>query len=297
MKFQDKLSPKSQELITAYIFVVPAIALLVLFLIVPALTSVGYSFTNYNIMRPDRIKINGVDNYIRLFQDPEFIGSIGNTIYFTVAVVIFQCALALALALLIRHNLRGVGIFRAAYFSPMVTSMVVIAILWTILYNPNPPQGMINALLVKLGMEPESFLRDPETAMNSIIFMSGWQAAGYQMMIFLAGLQAIPAEQYEAASIDGCGKFQQFLHVTLPGLRNVTKYVIMITTIQAMKLFTQPYIMTQGGPQNKTRTLVYYIYQQGIQNRDFGYACSAAVILFIIVVALSFALKKVIRAD
>ena len=210
MKFQDKLSPKSQELITAYIFVVPAIALLVLFLIVPALTSVGYSFTNYNIMRPDRIKINGVDNYIRLFQDPEFIGSIGNTIYFTVAVVIFQCALALALALLIRHNLRGVGIFRAAYFSPMVTSMVVIAILWTILYNPNPSQGLINALLVKLGMEPVSFLRDPERIwilLRVSLGIYGWKGpcgtGPFQLAVIRRALQGFKKAGNELRWHDG----------------------------------------------------------------------------------------------
>ncbi|WP_306560821.1 carbohydrate ABC transporter permease, partial [Enterocloster bolteae] len=120
---------------------------------------------------------------------------------------------------------------------------------------------------------------------------------GYQMMIFLAGLQAIPGDQYEAASIDGAGAFQKFLYVTLPGLKNVIKYVVMITMIQAMKLFTQPYVMTQGGPQNSTRTLVYYIYEQGFQSRNFGYACSVATVFFVIVVTMSLMLKRVIKAD
>lgn len=133
--------------------------------------------------------------------------------------------------------------------------------------------------------------------MNSIIFMSAWQAAGYQMMIFLAGLQAIPSDQYEAASIDGAGKIKQFFYITIPGLKNVIKYVVIITTIQAMKLFTQPYVMTQGGPQNSTTTLVYNIYQQGFQSRNFGYACSAAVIFLAIVIVMSLLLKRVIKAD
>ena len=117
------------------------------------------------------------------------------------------------------------------------------------------------------------------------------------MMIFLAGLQAIPGEQYEAASIDGANGIKSFLYVTLPGLKNVIKYVVMITMIQAMKLFTQPYVMTKGGPQNSTRTLVYYIYEQGFQSRNFGYACAVATIFFIIVVTMSLILKRVIKAD
>ena len=212
-------------------------------------------------------------------------------------VVPFQFILALLVAMLISSRRKGVSIFRAAYFSPNITSMVVVAILWSVLYNPNPSTGLLNAFLTKLGFAPCGFLTDPKTSMNSIIFMSAWQAAGYQMMIFLAGLQAIPGDQYEAASIDGAGAFQKFLYVTLPGLKNVIKYVVMITMIQAMKLFTQPYVMTQGGPQNSTRTLVYYIYEQGFQSRNFGYACSVATVFFVIVVTMSLMLKRVIKAD
>lgn len=127
--------------------------------------------------------------------------------------------------------------------------------------------------------------------------MSAWQGAGYQMMIFLAGLQGISREQYEAASIDGAGKIQSFFYVTLPGLKSVIQYVVMITVIQAMKLFTQPYVMTKGGPQNSTRTLVYYIYEQGFQKRNFGYACAVAAIFFAIVISLSLSMKKIIKAE
>lgn len=248
-------------------------------------------------MRPDRIKFCGLNNFVELFQDKDFWIAVKNTLYFTVLVVPFQTVLALALALLISSRRKGVSIFRAAYFSPQVTSMVVVAILWTVLYNSNPSSGLLNALLVKLGMEPCGFLNDPKTAMNSIIFMSAWQGAGYQMMIFLAGLQGIPKDQYEAASIDGAGKIKSFFYVTLPGLKNVISYVIMITVIQAMKLFTQPYVMTKGGPQNSTRTLVYYVYEQGFQKRNFGYACAVAAVFFVIVISLSIGMKKIIKAE
>lgn len=290
-------SRKKHEKKAAFIFVMPAVILLFLFLILPACSTIRYSFTDYNILRPDSIAFCGLENFKELFQDKIFIKSLTNTVYFTVIVVPFQCLLALGLALLISSRRRGVSIFRAAYFSPMVTSMVVIAILWTVLYNPNPNTGLINAFLVKLGIEPVKFLKDPKTAMNSIIFMSAWQAAGYQMMIFLAGLQAIPKDQYEAASIDGAGSLARFCYITLPGLKNVIKYVVMITMIQAMKLFTQPYVMTQGGPQDKTRTLVYYIYEQGFQSRNFGYACAVATLFFVIVISMSLLLKRIIKAN
>ena len=269
MKYGTK--NKVHERRAAFLFILPAVVLLAAFLILPAVSTVRYAFTDYNILRPDKIKFCGLDNFVELFGDRDFKKSLVNTIYFTVVVVPFQCILALLLAMLISSRRKGVSIFRAAYFSPNITSMVVVAILWSVLYNPNPSTGLLNAFLTKLGFAPCGFLTDPKTSMNSIIFMSAWQAAGYQMMIFLAGLQAIPGDQYEAASIDGAGAFQKFLYVTLPGLKNVIKYVVMITMIQAMKLFTQPYVMTQGGPQNSTRTLVYYIYEQGFQSRNFGY--------------------------
>lgn len=288
---------KKSERKAAYIFIIPAVVLLAAFLLYPALQTVRYAFTDYNIMRPDRIKFCGLNNFIELFQDKDFWIAVKNTLHFTILVVPFQTVLALALALLISSRRKGVSIFRAAYFSPQVTSMVVVAILWTVLYNSNPSSGLLNALLVKLGMEPCGFLNDPRTAMNSIIFMSAWQGAGYQMMIFLAGLQGIPKDQYEAASIDGAGKIKSFFYVTLPGLKNVISYVIMITVIQAMKLFTQPYVMTKGGPQNSTRTLVYYVYEQGFQKRNFGYACAVAAVFFVIVISLSIGMKKIIKAE
>ena len=287
---------KKRERKAAYLFIIPAVVLLAAFLLYPALQTVRYAFTDYNIMRPDRIKFCGFNNFIELFQDKDFWIAVKNTLHFTILVVPFQTVLALALALLISSRRKGVSIFRAAYFSPQVTSMVVVAILWTVLYNSNPNSGLLNALLVNLGMEPCGFLNDPKSAMNSIVFMSAWQGAGYQMMIFLAGLQGIPKDQYEAASIDGAGKIKSFLYVTLPGLKNVISYVIMITVIQAMKLFTQPYVMTKGGPQNATRTLVYYVYEQGFQKRNFGYACAVAAVFFVIVISLSVGMKKIIKA-
>lgn len=287
---------KRDERVAAYIFVAPAVILLIAFLVVPMIYTVYFSGFKYQIMRPDAMKFIGLENYQKLFSDKNFWLALKNTVYFTVIVVPCQCALALALALLVSKKFRGVAIFRTMYFAPQLTSMVVISVLWSVLYNANPNTGLINSILVSLGMSPIKFLSDASTAMNSIIFMSAWQGAGYQMMIFLAGLQGIPRDQYEAASVDGATKFKQFLYITIPGLKGTIKYVIMITMIQAMKLFTQPYIMTQGGPKNSTKTLVYYIYTQGFQKGNFGYACSIAAVFFVIVVCMSMAMKKVTAA-
>ncbi len=287
---------KRDERVAAYIFVAPAVILLIAFLVVPMIYTVYFSGFKYQIMRPDAMKFIGLENYQKLFSDKNFWLALKNTVYFTVIVVPCQCVLALALALLVSKKFRGVAIFRTMYFAPQLTSMVVISVLWSVLYNANPNTGLINSILVSLGMSPIKFLSDASTAMNSIIFMSAWQGAGYQMMIFLAGLQGIPRDQYEAASVDGATKFKQFLYITIPGLKGTIKYVIMITMIQAMKLFTQPYIMTQGGPKNSTKTLVYYIYTQGFQKGNFGYACSIAAVFFVIVVCMSMAMKKVTAA-
>ena len=287
---------KRDERVAAYIFVAPAVILLIAFLVVPMIYTVYFSGFKYQIMRPDAMKFIGLENYQKLFSDKNFGLALKNTVYFTVIVVPCQCVLALALALLVSKKFRGVAVFRTMYFAPQLTSMVVISVLWSVLYNANPNTGLINSILVSLGMSPIKFLSDASTAMNSIIFMSAWQGAGYQMMIFLAGLQGIPRDQYEAASVDGATKFKQFLYITIPGLKGTIKYVIMITMIQAMKLFTQPYIMTQGGPKNSTKTLVYYIYTQGFQKGNFGYACSIAAVFFVIVVCMSMAMKKVTAA-
>lgn len=298
---EAKLSKKSKreygDNLAGFIMSSPALILLIAFLIIPIIYTVYYSFFTYQVVRPDNIKFNALNNYAKLFKDANFYVALKNTIYFTVIVVPVQCILALVLALMVSSKKKGVAVFRTLYYSPQITSMVIIAVLWTILYNSNANTGLINAFLKNIGLQPIDFLNNPKTAMNSIIFMSAWQGAGYQMMIFIAGLNAIPTEQYEAASVDGADWFAKLIYVTLPGLINTIKYVLMITLIQAMKLFTQPYIMTKGGPRNATKTLVFYIYEQGFQKGNFGYACSIATVFFIIVVTLSIVVKRISKTN
>jgi ABC-type sugar transport system permease subunit len=284
---------KRRETITGYSFILPAVLLLIVFMLLPFLLAVAFGFTKFNLLRPDQIRFIGFDNYVILFKDKLFYKSLFNTLYFTIIVVPVQSAVALILALLVNNQLKLRNVFRVAYFSPVITSMTVIAILWISLYNPN--EGLINSALHLLGIPKQPFLRSADQAMNSIIFMSVWQAAGYQMMIFLAGLQSIPKDLYEASAMDGANKFQQLRYITIPSLYNVTVFVLTITTIQAVKLFTQPYVMTNGGPENSTRTLALLIYQQGFQFRNAGYASAVSVIFFLIVVFISFSMKRFLK--
>lgn len=288
---------QKSERLAACAFTSPAMILLIAFLVIPMCYTIYYSLFKYQVIRPDDMRFAGLENYGKLFHDENFWKSLKNTAYFTVIVVPVQCALALGLALLVSKRFQGVAIFRTMYFGPQLTSMVVISVLWAVLYNSNPNTGLINSVLVGLGLDPINFLTNEKTAMNSIIFMSAWQGAGYQMMIFLAGLQGIPSSLYEASSIDGAAKFKQFVYITLPSLKGTIKYVVMITMIQAMKLFTQPYVMTQGGPKNATKTVVYYIYTQGFQKGNFGYACAIAAVFFAIVVVMSLVLQKLTAED
>lgn len=288
------MTKKTSSNVSGIIFVLPAFFFITIFLILPSILAGYYSLTNYNLLKPNAKIFIGLQNYVNVFKDPIFIKSLKNTFYFALIVVPVQCTVALCLALLVNIRTRLKLIFRVSYFSPVVTSMTVVAILWTILYKDD---GLLNGLLTNLGFNKFSFLRSSKTAMNSIIFMSIWQAAGYQMMIFLAGLQNIPLEIYEAADIDGATSFQKLIFVTLPSLYNVIVFVVMMTTIQALKLFTQPYVMTQGGPDNSTRTLAYMIYQQGFQLRKVGYASAIAVLFFLIIVFISILMRRFVKED
>lgn len=281
-----------QQRLTALAFLLPAVALLIVFLVVPAIMALGYSFTDFYITKPNSINFIGLDNFKTLFQDDLFWKCLGNTVYFVVVLVPVETVISLGLAMLIKRKRPGRTFFRLSYFAPVMTSATVVSILWVFLYNPS--DGLINSFLNLLGIESQMFLRSASQAMNSIIGMTVWQGVGYQMLIFLAGLNDIPEELYEAASMDGAGPFQQFIHVTLPGLKNVVSFIVVYLTIMAFKIFTQPYIMTNGGPENSTRTIVYYIYQQGFQYKKAGYSAAIAVVFFLLVVVVSGVLQRVL---
>jgi len=284
---------KYKENVVALTFVMPALLLLLAFLILPFCLSIGYSLTDYYLLKPKDINFIGLKNFIRLSTDEIFIKSVFNTFYFVVLVVPLQLSLGLALALMVKNNYRGVSFFRTAFFSPTIMSLMVISILWFFIYNPN--NGLLNSVLANFGIAPQPFLTSAKQAMNSIIVMSAWQGAGFQMIIFLAGLHNIPIQLYEAAKIDGAGRWQTFIKITLPSLKNTIVFLLLTITILAFQLLIQPMTMTQGGPLNSTTTIFYQMYQTGYKYREMGYGCAMTVFYAIIVLVIAFVQKWLLR--
>ena len=289
--FNINSAKDTREAIGGLAFVAPAVILLAVFIIFPAIMSFYYSLTDFYILTPDKTSFVGLDNYKYLFSEEIFYQALKNTIYFVLVVVPVQVGAALLLAVLINSKrIKGVKFFRTIFYSPVVLSMVVVSILWAILYNPN--DGLLNSLLVALGLPKQPFLSSPKQAMNSIIAMSVWQGVGYQMVIFLAGLQDIPESLYEAAEIDGANIWQKFRHITLPGLYNVTVFVLLVTSIAAFGIFVQPYVMTQGGPDGATKTLIMMFFEEGFQLREIGTSSAIVVIYFVMVLTVSILQRK-----
>jgi multiple sugar transport system permease protein len=236
--------------------------------------------------------------YLVATGDPTFWKGLGNNFYFVLVVVPLQTAFALALALLINQKIRGVTIFRTLYYTPVVVPMVVVSVVWFFLYNPGV--GTINAFLEAISfgrLGPQEWLFDPKLAFPSIMLLSIWQGVGFQMVIFLAGLQEIPAELYEAAEVDGCNDLQKFSSVTLPQLRNTTIFVIISTTILAFQLFTQVHVMTGGGPSEATMTTLVHAVREGRYQLRAGYASAITVVFFLIVLVVSIVQRVVIREE
>ncbi|WP_255499946.1 carbohydrate ABC transporter permease [Actinotalea sp. JY-7885] len=273
---------------SAYWMVAPATLLLLLFLVVPVLLAFGLSFTNARLISPNPPRFVGGDNFVRAFtQDPTFLRSLVNTFIFAVVVVPVQSALALGMAVLVNRKLRGVTLFRIIYFIPVVTSIVVISVLWEFMYQRD---GLINALLSRVSggaLEGADWLNDTRTALGAIIVLSIWQAVGFHMIIWLSGLQTIPEELYEAARMDGANGWQQFRSVTWPGLRSTMVFILVTITIQALGLFAQIDVMTQGGPLDTTTTLVYHAVQQGYRRQETGYGAAISLIFFVIVLVIA----------
>ena len=288
-----------KEMLTAWTFLLPASLLLLIFLIIPFFMAIYFSFTNQTLIPgPIPTEFVGFRNFARLLQDDTFHRALLNNFLFGIIVVPVQTTFALFLAILANQKIRGIYVFRTIYFSPVVTTIAVISVVWSFLYNPD--QGLINQFLksISFGHIPNlQWLNDVHLALPAIIIMSIWQGVGFQMMIYLAGLQSIPDSLYEAARVDGAGRWKQFLNVTLPQLRNTTIFVVIATTILAFKLYTQVAIMTQGGPENATITSVYYLVQQGFSELHVGYASAIAVIFFLIVLVISILQRTIIKEE
>ncbi|WP_395244632.1 carbohydrate ABC transporter permease [Agromyces sp. MMS24-K17] len=265
----------------------PALVLFTLFLIIPIVLAFGLAFTNTRLISPRPGQFVGLENFAYLFSDPVFWASVRNTFYFAIVVVPVQAGVALLLALLVNAKVRGTNFFRTVYFLPVVTSMVVVSLLWRFMYEKD---GLINQFLGTISggrYDPIDWLNDPVWAMPAIMFMSIWQGVAFHMVIWLAGLQTIPAELYEAAEIDGANKVQQFRFVTWPGLRQTATLILVTITIASFSLFTQISVMTQGGPLDSTTTVVYQAVRTGYQQLQTGLASAISLVFFAMVLIIS----------
>ncbi|MFD8928763.1 carbohydrate ABC transporter permease [Streptomyces mirabilis] len=275
------------ESLTALGMATPAVVLLIVFLVVPVALAFALAFTDARLISPTPARFVGLRNFTLLFQDPVFYKSLRNTAYFAAVVVPLQAGLALVLALLVNAKVRGVNFFRTVYFLPVVTSMVVVSLLWTFLYRQD---GLVNHVISALTLghvHGPDWLGDPATAMPAIILMSVWQGVGFHMIIWLAGLQTIPAELYEAADLDGATRWDRFRHVTWPGLRATRTFVLVTITIAAFSLFTQISVMTQGGPLDSTTTVVYQAVHTGYDQQQTAYAAAISLVFFVLVLTVS----------
>lgn len=286
---------KLQNNVLGYAFLSPALVLLTIFLIIPVVMVFYYAFTDYYMLTPDARKFVGLANFVKLAQDPTFMKSILNTAKFVVWIIPVQLGLALGMALIVNKPRKGNMFFKVAFFAPVVMSLAVISILWLYLLNPN--SGLLNALLNKIGIASQPFLTSPKQAMYAIIMVSAWQGAGYQMLLFLGGLQNIPRDVYEAAELDGFSKFQQFRYITMPLLKPTALFILLTTLISAFKLIVQPMVMTQGGPMNSTMTMVYYIYQKGFTDRMVGYSSSIALVFTTFIGLITLIQRRVLKED
>jgi len=291
---------RRNEATMAWIFSSPAIILLVVFLIAPFLMAVGLSFTDQRLIPNPNLptQIVGLRNFARMLKDEAFLRGLLNNFYFVFVVVPLQTALALLLAILVNQKLKAMNLFRTIYFSPVVTTMVVVSVIWTFLYNPG--EGLINEFIqtITFGLVgPQKWLQDTKLVFPAIMLLSIWQGVGFQMVIYLAGLQDIPGSLYEAAEVDGANTLQQFLYITLPQLRNTTIFVVLATTILAFKLFTQVEVMTKGGPENASMTTIVHVVHQGWGQLKVGYASAISIAFFLIVLGVSMIQRYFLREE
>lgn len=268
---------------SAYLYLLPILTGLVVFTAGPVLASLGLSFTHYEI--GEAPKFVGTANYQELLHADLFWRVLGNTCYYVVLYVPASILVSLGLALLIERRIRGIAFFRTIYFLPVVTSIVAAAIIWSWMYNSDV--GLLNYLLSIVGIDGPKWLQDPHWALPAIAIMGVWKNAGYNMMIFLAGLTSIPKDYHEAARLDGSNAWSRFRHITLPLLSPVTFFVLVVTTIGAFQVFEQTFVMTNGGPGISTLTLSYYIWQTAFRFFNLGGASALGYTFFLLVLAVT----------
>jgi multiple sugar transport system permease protein len=273
----------------AWGFVAPALGLLVVFFVLPTVAALALSFTDfdvYTVADPRRLRLVGVANYVRLLHDPRFWTALRNTAWFVAVAGPLSVATSLGAALLVDAKVvRGRAVFRTILFLPVVTTLVAVAVVWRYLYDPR--FGLLNQLLALVGIAPIDWLGDPRWALPALVLLAVWKNFGFNMLVFLAGLQAVPERLHEAARLDGAGALADFRHVTLPMLAPTFLFVGVITTIGYLQLFAEPYVMTQGGPADATLSVVLLMYEEGFRWWNMGYGAAVAFVLFALILVVS----------
>jgi multiple sugar transport system permease protein len=288
----DTLSPPRSH--AGLLFAGPALSAIALFFVLPVAAALALSLTDFDLYAladPASLRFVGPTNYARLLSDPVFWAAFANTLTFAGVGGTLSVLASLGGALLLQAPLaRARGLFRTIYFLPVVTTLVAVAIVWRFLYHPRI--GLLNRALEAFGIPGQDWLGDPTLAMPAIIGLSIWKNFGFNLVIFAAALQAIPERLYEAARLDGAGGWQQLRFVTLPMLRPTTSFVVLMTAIGSLQLFAEPYVMTQGGPGDATRSLVLLMYEQGFRWWNLGFAAAVAFVLFVLVAAATAAARR-----
>ena len=279
-----KGSSERRQHLAGWLFVSPALVLIAVFFFVPVIAGLLLSFTDFDIYaigRPDSARLVGLGNYAQVLSDPVFWKALGNTFVFVVAGGPLSVIVSLVAALLVSSKLtRFPGLWRSIYFMPVVTTLVAVAIVWRYLLHPQ--YGLIDWALTRMGLPAIDWLGDPHWAIPAIILLTVWKNFGYNMLIFIAGLQSIPEELYEAAELDGAGGWSRFVEITLPSLAPTFLFVGVMTMLGQFQVFAEPYVMTQGGPLKATTTVVMLMYEQGFRWWRMGLAAALAFVLFVI---------------
>ena len=282
----------------AWTFVAPALIVLGIFLVLPVCAALLLSFTDFDIYalaNLDNLRFVGLANYVEVLRTPLFWKALANTVWFVVLALPLSLTASLGAALLLNSPLaRFKGLHRTALFAPVVTTVVAVAIIWRYLFHTR--YGLINYALGHLGIGPVDWLGDPHWAMPALVLFAVWKNFGYNMIILLAGLQAIPQDLYEAARIDGASAWRRFWHITLPGLRPVLLLVAVITIAGYFQLFAEPYVMTRGDPLQSTVSVLYLMYEEGFKWWNLGRACAIAFLLFALILVITRVLLRFARA-
>jgi multiple sugar transport system permease protein len=280
---------RQRHALAAWGFAAPALAVILLFFVLPVLAGLALSLTDFDLYALAdlrHLRFVGLQNYAHVLQLPLFWQALGNTAYFVVVGVPLSLVLSLGTALLLQSRLaRFKPLFRTALFAPVVTTLVAVAVIWRYLFHVR--YGLINEALVGLGLPPVDWLGDPAWSMPAIMLFAAWKNFGGNMIIFIAALQAIPEDLYEAARLDGAGPWQQLRHITLPALGPTLLMVSILTTAGYFQLFAEPYVMTQGGPLQSTVSVLYLMYDEGFKWWNLGVASAVAFVLFVLIVAVT----------